>query len=277
MRTILPMATSEHDDLASKGKGGVLNISEDIGSNDKYFKALSSLRFKLLLEKKSHSSMWEFLELCHTYSVDLTSLGKSGAAGTSTSGEGLKKQKVKAAVPVKKLKVVAAVPPKKPTTWTVQASKPKTATQSSTPEASKQKTRTPGLASEASKLRLGTLGLNPEASKLKTGTSADTTGKKLGTKSVRIIPPTQNQPSVPSIILPSKLGSSSGHADLTTNAPEADNTRRTPQQSSPQQSVQPLTVNPVRHSADGGSVVDSGKNKLQGRVKFDLCSFLSGG
>ncbi|KAL3701773.1 hypothetical protein R1sor_019795 [Riccia sorocarpa] len=61
-RTILPMALWEHDDLLPKGKDGVLDISDDIGSNDKYSEALSSLRFKLLSEKKSHSSMWEFLE-----------------------------------------------------------------------------------------------------------------------------------------------------------------------------------------------------------------------
>ncbi|KAL3694710.1 hypothetical protein R1sor_008361 [Riccia sorocarpa] len=142
-RTILPMAMWEHDDLLPKGKGGVQDISDDIGTNDKYSEALSSLRFKLLFEKKSQSSMWEFLELCHKYSVDLTQLGKvaqtlvfkkhldknfdfvdymerkglkitlpstetnplqSGAAGTSTSGEGLKKLKGKA--PVKKLNVV---------------------------------------------------------------------------------------------------------------------------------------------------------------------------
>ncbi|KAL3697560.1 hypothetical protein R1sor_011636 [Riccia sorocarpa] len=75
-RTILPMVTWEHDDLLPKGKGGVQDISDDIGTNDKYSEALSSLRFKLLFENKSHSSMWEFLELCHTYSVDLTQLGK---------------------------------------------------------------------------------------------------------------------------------------------------------------------------------------------------------
>ncbi|KAL3683109.1 hypothetical protein R1sor_001131 [Riccia sorocarpa] len=139
------MATWEHDDLLPKGKGAIQDISDDIGTNDKYSEALSSLRFKLLLDKKSQSSMWEFLELCHKYSVDLTQLGKvaqtlvfkkhsdknfdfvdymerkglkitlpstetnplqSGAAGTSTSGERSKKLKGKARSPVKKLNVV---------------------------------------------------------------------------------------------------------------------------------------------------------------------------
>ncbi|KAL3700974.1 hypothetical protein R1sor_018996 [Riccia sorocarpa] len=156
-RTILPMATWEHDDLLPKGKGGVQDMSDDIGTNEKYSKALSSIRFKLLLEKKSQSSMWEFLELCHKYSIDLTQLGKvaqtlvfkkhsdknfdfvdymerkglkitlpstetnpsqSGAAWTSTSDEGSKKLKGKALV--KKLNVVT---PKKPTIGTVEAPK----------------------------------------------------------------------------------------------------------------------------------------------------------
>ncbi|KAL3675647.1 hypothetical protein R1sor_025595 [Riccia sorocarpa] len=33
-RTILPMATWEHDDLLPKGKGGVQDISDDIGTNN---------------------------------------------------------------------------------------------------------------------------------------------------------------------------------------------------------------------------------------------------
>ncbi|KAL3694410.1 hypothetical protein R1sor_008061 [Riccia sorocarpa] len=224
------MAIWEHDDLLPKGKDGVLDISDDIGSNDKYSEALSSLRFKLLLEKKSQSSMWKFLELCHNYNVDLTSLGKvaqalifkkhsdknfdfvdymqkkgltitlpstetnpleSGAAGTSTSGEG-KKQKGKA--PVKKLKVVCAVPPKKATTGTVEAPKLKIG---STPEASKQKTGT-HVTRELSKQKSGTPGITPElqASKLISGTSADTTGKK--PKTVKIIPPTKTLSTLPS-------------------------------------------------------------------------------
>ncbi|KAL3691377.1 hypothetical protein R1sor_005028 [Riccia sorocarpa] len=181
-RTILPMASWEHDDLLPKGKGGVLDISDDIGSNDKYSEALSSLRFKLLSEKKSHSSMWEFLEQCHTYSVDLSQLGKvaqalifkkhsdkkfdfadymqrkglkitlpstdkdpleSGGAGTSTSGEGSKKLKGKADVPAKKLKVVGGVPPKKPATGTVRIGP--------TPDASKPATGT----EQAPKLKIG--------------------------------------------------------------------------------------------------------------------------
>ncbi|KAL3685425.1 hypothetical protein R1sor_003447 [Riccia sorocarpa] len=203
-RTILPMATWEHDDLLPKGKGGVQDISDDIGTNDKYSEALSSLRFKLLLEKKSQSSMWEFLELCHKYSVDMTQLGKvaqtfvfkkhsdknfdfvdymerkglkitlpstetnplqSGVAGTSTSGEGSKKLKGKA--PVKKLNVVT---PKKPTKGTV--------------EAPKLKKRTPGVTPEL------------QASKLISGTSADTTGQK--TKTVKFIWPTKPQSTLPS-------------------------------------------------------------------------------
>ncbi|KAL3676457.1 hypothetical protein R1sor_026405 [Riccia sorocarpa] len=283
-RTILPMALWEHDDLLPKGKGGVLDISDDIGSNDKYSEALSSLRFKLLSEKKSHSSMWEFLEQCHTYSVDLSQLGKvaqalifkkhsdkkfdfadymqrkglkitlpstdkdpleSGGAGTSTSGEGSKKLKGKADVPAKKLKVVGGVPPKKPATCTVRigptpdASKPATGTEQApklkigpTPVGSKQKTGTP-VNRESTKKKLGTPGITPEAN-LISGTSADTTGKK--PKSVKIIPPTQPLPSVPST-LPSKVGSSSRRTSSTANASDADIARN-----SPQQSVQPPTV-----------------------------------
>ncbi|KAL3690185.1 hypothetical protein R1sor_016494 [Riccia sorocarpa] len=168
-RTILPMATWEHDDLLPKGKGGVQDISDDIGTNDNYSEAISNLRFKLLLEKKSQSNMWEFLELCHKYSVDLSQMGKvaqtlvfkkhsdknfdfvdymerkdlkitlpstetnpSGATGTSTSGEGSKKLKRKA--PVKKLNVVT---PKKPTTRTVEVPKKST---TGTAEAPKKST-----------------------------------------------------------------------------------------------------------------------------------------
>ncbi|KAL3694819.1 hypothetical protein R1sor_008470 [Riccia sorocarpa] len=157
-RTILPMATWDHDDLLPKGKGGVHDISDDIGTNDNYSEAISNLRLKLLLEKKSQSNMWDFLELCHKYSVDLSQMGKvaqtlvfkkhsdknfdfvdymekkglkitlpstetnpSGAAGTETSGEGSKKLKGKALV--KKLNVVT---PKKPTTGTVEAPKKST-------------------------------------------------------------------------------------------------------------------------------------------------------
>ncbi|KAL3698788.1 hypothetical protein R1sor_012864 [Riccia sorocarpa] len=149
-RTILPMATWEHDDLLPKGKGGVQDFSADTGTCDKYSEAISTLRFYLLAEKKSQSSMWEFLELCHKYRVDMSQMGKvaqtlvfkkhsdknfdfvdymqkkglditlpstetnpsqPGAAGTSTSGDGSKKLKGKAQV--KKLNVVT---PKKPTT-----------------------------------------------------------------------------------------------------------------------------------------------------------------
>ncbi|KAL3681610.1 hypothetical protein R1sor_024566 [Riccia sorocarpa] len=52
-RIILPMATWEHDDLLPKGKGRVQDISDDTGTNDKYSEAITGLRFKLLLEKKS--------------------------------------------------------------------------------------------------------------------------------------------------------------------------------------------------------------------------------
>ncbi|KAL3685309.1 hypothetical protein R1sor_003331 [Riccia sorocarpa] len=309
-RTIFPMASWEHDDLLPKGKGGVLDISDDIGSNDKYSEALSSLRFKLLSEKKSHSSMWEFLEQCHTYNVDLSQLGKvaqalifkkhsdkkfdfanymqrkglkitlpstdkdpleSGGAGTSTSGEGSKKLKGKVDVPAKKLKVVGGVPPKKPAIGTVrfgpkpaigteQAQSQATGTEQApklkigpTPVGSKQKTGTP-LNREHTKKKLGTPGITPEAN-LISGTSADTTGKK--PKSVKIIPPTQPQPSVPSTF-PSKVGSSLGRMSSTANASDADIARN-----SPQQSVQPPTVNTDGHSGDGGSVVDSAKKNLQ--------------
>ncbi|KAL3683717.1 hypothetical protein R1sor_001739 [Riccia sorocarpa] len=307
------MATWEHDDLLPKGKGGVQDISDDIGTNDKYSEAISNLRFKLLLEKKSQSSMWEFLELCHKYNVDLSQMGKvaqtlvfkkhsdkkfdfvdymerkglkitlpstetnpSGAAGTSTSGEGSKKQKGKA--PVKKLNVVT---PKKPTTGTVEAPKksttgsaeaPKKSTTGSAEAPKKSTTRsaeaprksrgtveTPklkmGPTRESSNLKKkGTLGVTPElqASKLISGTSADTTGQK--TKTVKFIRPTKPQSTLPR----NQVGSSSGRTSSTANAPGPDNTT-----TSPGQSVQPATVNPNEHSGDGGSVVDSGKKNLQ--------------
>ncbi|KAL3697787.1 hypothetical protein R1sor_011863 [Riccia sorocarpa] len=222
-RTILPMATWAHDDLLPKGKGGVQDISDDIGTNDNYSEAISNLRFKLLLEKKSQSSMWDFLELCHKYSVDLSQMGKvaqtlvfkkhsdknfdfvdymekkglkitlpstetnpSGAAGTETSGDGSKKLKGKALV--KKLNVVT---PKKPTTGTVEAPKKST-----------------------------------------TGT-VEAPRKSTGTVEAR-------------------------RTSSTANAPGPDNTT-----TSLGQSVQPATVNPNGHSGDGGSVVDSGKKNLQ--------------
>ncbi|KAL3701774.1 hypothetical protein R1sor_019796 [Riccia sorocarpa] len=191
---------------------------------------------------------------------------ESGGAGSSTSGEGSKKLKGKADVPAKKLKVVGGVPPKKPATGTVRigptpdASKPATGTEQApklkigpTPVGSKQKTGTP-VNRESTKKKLGTHGITPEAN-LISGTSADTTGKK--PKSVKIIPPTQPLPSVPST-LPSKVGSSSGRTSSTANASDADIARN-----SPQQSVQPPTVNTDGHSGDGGSVVDSAKKNLQ--------------
>ncbi|KAL3697587.1 hypothetical protein R1sor_011663 [Riccia sorocarpa] len=182
-RTILPMAMWEHDDLLPKGKGGVQDFSDDIGTCDKYSEAISTLRFYLLGEKKSQSSMWEFLELCHKYRVDLSQMGKvaqtlvfkkhsdknfdfvdymqkkglnitlpnietnpsqSGAAGTSTSGDGSKKLKGKAQV--KKLNVVTpkkpttVEAPKKATTETVEA--PKKATTGTVEAPKKATTRT---------------------------------------------------------------------------------------------------------------------------------------
>ncbi|KAL3682592.1 hypothetical protein R1sor_000614 [Riccia sorocarpa] len=333
-RTILPMATWEHDDLLPKGKGGVQDFSDDIGTNDKYSEAISTFRFNLLLEKKSQSNMWEFLELCHKYSVDLTQLGKvaqtlvfkkhsdknfdfvdymerkclkitlptnpsqSGAAGTSTSGEGSKKLKGKAHV--KKLNVVT---PKKPITGNVEAPKkstigtaeaPKKSTTGSaeapkksttgSAEAPKKSTTgsveapkksTTGSAEapkkstgtvEAPKLKMGptressnpkkkgTPGVTPElqASKLISGTSADTTGQK--TKTVKFIRPTKPQSTLPS----NQVGSFSGRTSSTASAPGPDNTT-----TSPEQSVQPTTVNPNGHSGDGGSVVGSEKKNLK--------------
>ncbi|KAL3700975.1 hypothetical protein R1sor_018997 [Riccia sorocarpa] len=98
----------------------------------------------------------------------------------------------------------------------------------------------------------GTPGVTPElqASKVISGTSADTTGQKA--KTVKFIHPTN-----PHSTLPSKVGSSSRRTSSTANAPGPDNTR-----TSPEQFVQPLTVNPNGHSGDGGSVVDSGKRNL---------------
>ncbi|KAL3692158.1 hypothetical protein R1sor_005809 [Riccia sorocarpa] len=201
-RTILPMATWEHDDLLPKGKGGIQDISDDIGTNDKYSEAISNLRFKLLLEKKSQSSMWEFLELCHKYNVDLSQMGKvpqtlvfkkhsdkkfdfvdymerkglkitlpstetnpSGAAGTSTSVEGSKKLKGKA--PVKKLN--------KSTTGSVEGPK-----KSTTGSAEAPKKSTTGSA-EAPRKSTGTV----EAPKLKMGPTREFSNpKKKGTPGV---------------------------------------------------------------------------------------------
>ncbi|KAL3678811.1 hypothetical protein R1sor_021767 [Riccia sorocarpa] len=266
-RTILPMATWEHDDLLPKCKGGVQDISDDIGTNDKYSEAISNLRFKLLLEKKSQSNMWEFLELCHKYSVDLSQMGKvaqtlvfkkhsdknfdfvdymerkglkitlpstktnpsqSGAAGTSTSDEGLKKLKGKALV--KKLNMVT---PKKATTGTVEAQKKSTTgtveapKKSTTGSAEAPKKSTTGSAEAPKKSTIGTA----EAPKKSTTGSAEAPRKSTRT------------------VEAPKLKMGPGRPDNTTT--------------SPGQSVQPATVNPNGHSGDGGSVVDSGKNNLQ--------------
>ncbi|KAL3700371.1 hypothetical protein R1sor_018393 [Riccia sorocarpa] len=174
-RTILPMATWEHDDLLPKGKSGVQDISDDIGTNDKYSEALSSLRFKLLLEKKSKASYknFDFVDYMERKGLKITLRStetnplESGAAGTSTSGEGSKKLKGKALV--KKLNVIT---PKKPTTGTVEA--PKKAT-TGTVDAPKKTTGTVeapklkmGPTRESSNPKKGTPGVTPElqASKL---------------------------------------------------------------------------------------------------------------
>ncbi|KAL3684688.1 hypothetical protein R1sor_002710 [Riccia sorocarpa] len=291
------MATWDHDDLLPKGKGGVHDISDDIGTNDNYSEAISNLRFKLLLEKKSQSNMWDFLELCHKYSVDLSLMGKvaqtlvfkkhsdknfdfvdymekkglkitlpstetnpSGAAGTSTSGEGSKKLKGKALV--KKLNVVTpkklgtAEAPKKSTTGTDEAPKKSTTRSAEAPRKSTGTVEAPKLKKGPTREVLnpnkkGTPGVTPEL-QLISGTSADTTGQK--TKTVKFIRPTKPQSTLPS----NQVGSSSGRTSSTANAHGPDNTT-----SSPGQSVQPATVNPNGHSGDGGSVVDSGKKNLQ--------------
>ncbi|KAL3696164.1 hypothetical protein R1sor_010240 [Riccia sorocarpa] len=333
-RTILPMATWEYDDLLPKGKGGVQDISDDIGTNDNYSEAISNLRFKLLLEKKSQSGMWEFLELCHKYSVDLSQMGKvaqtlvfkknsdknfdfidymerkglkitlpstetnpSGAAGTSTSGEGSKKLKGKA--PVKKLNVVTpkkptigtvevpknsttgtAEAPKKSTTGTAEAPKKSTTGSVEAPEksttgsAEAPKKSTIGSA-EAPRNKTGTV----EAPKLKMGPTREVSNpKKKGTPGVtpelqasKLISTSTGttdqktnivkfiRPTKPQSTLPSnQVGSSSGRTSSTANALGPDITT-----TSPGQSVQPATVNPNGHSGDGCSVVDSGKKNLQ--------------
>ncbi|KAL3678601.1 hypothetical protein R1sor_021557 [Riccia sorocarpa] len=214
-RTILPMATWEHDDLLPKGKGGVQDFSDDTGTWDKYSEAISTLRFYLLAEKKSQSSMWEFLELCHKYRVDLSQMGKvaqtlvfkkhsdknfnfvdymqkkglnitlpstetnpsqSGAAGTSTSGDGSKKLKGKAQV--KKLNVVTpkkpttVEAPKKATTETVEA--PKKATTGTVEAPKKAKT---GTVEAPKKSTTGTV----EAPRKSTTGSAEAPRKSTGT------------------------------------------------------------------------------------------------
>ncbi|KAL3675619.1 hypothetical protein R1sor_025567 [Riccia sorocarpa] len=256
-RTILPMATWQHDDLLPKDK---------------------NFDFVDYMQKKG---------LNITLPSRETNPSQSGAARTSTSGDGSKKLKGKAQV--KKLNVVT---PKKPTTVeapkkaateTVEAPKkaktgtveaPKKSTigtveapkKSTTGSAEAPRKSTTGSAEapkkstgtvEAPKLKIepireysnpkkGTPGVTPEASKLISRTSADTTGQK--TKSVKFTRPTKPQSTLPSI----QVGSSSGRTSST--APGPDNTT-----TSPEQSVQPVTVNPNGHSGDGGSVVDSGK------------------
>ncbi|KAL3693798.1 hypothetical protein R1sor_007449 [Riccia sorocarpa] len=206
-RTILPMATWDHDDLLPKGKGGVQDISDDIGTNDNYSEAISNLRFKLLLEKKSQSSMWDFLELCHKYSVDLSQMGKvaqtlvfkkhsdknfdfvdymekkglkitlpstetnpSGAAGTETSDEG---SKLKRKAHVKKLNVVT---PKKPKTGTVEAPKKSTTGTAEAPRKSTGTVETP----KAEAPKKSTTG-SVEAPKKSTTGSAEAPRKSTGT------------------------------------------------------------------------------------------------
>ncbi|KAL3684158.1 hypothetical protein R1sor_002180 [Riccia sorocarpa] len=241
-----------------------------------FFQRLGKVAHALIFKKHSDKK-FDFADYMQRKGLKITlpSTDKdpleSGGAGTSTSGEGSKKLKGKADVPAKKLKVVGGVPPKKKATGTVrigpkpaigteQAQSQATGTEQApklkigpTPVGSKQKTGTP-LNREHTKKKLGTPGITPEAN-LISGTSADTTGKK--PKSVKIIPPTQPQPSVPST-LPSKVGSSSRRTSSTANASDADIARN-----SPQQSVQPPTVNTDGHSGDGGSVVDSAKKNLQ--------------
>ncbi|KAL3679374.1 hypothetical protein R1sor_022330 [Riccia sorocarpa] len=186
-RTILPMASWEHDDLLPKGKGGVLDISDDIGSNDKYSEALIGKVAQALIFKKHSDKKFDFADYMQRKGLKITLPNtdndplESGGAGTSTSGEGSKKLKGKVDVPVKKLKVVGGVPPKKPATCTVR------------------------------------IGPTPAASKPATGQTSSTA-----------------------------------------NASDADIARN-----SPQQSVQPPTVNTDGHSGDGGSVVDSAKKNLQ--------------
>ncbi|KAL3681611.1 hypothetical protein R1sor_024567 [Riccia sorocarpa] len=246
-----------------------------------------------------------------------TNPSQSGAAGTSTSGEGPKKLKGKA--PVKKLNVVI---PKKPTTGTVEAPKkstigtveaPKKSTtgsaeapkKSTTGSAKAPKKSTTGSAEapkksitrsaeapkksttgsaeaprkstgtvETPKLKMGptrefsnpkkkgTPGVTPElqASKLISGTSLLKRARKrrlsnlFGRLNLSQLQVTKWVPRLPS----NQLGSSSRRTTSTANAPGPDNTT-----TSPEQSVQPTTVNPNGHSGDGGSVVDSGKKNLQ--------------
>ncbi|KAL3684447.1 hypothetical protein R1sor_002469 [Riccia sorocarpa] len=249
-RTILPMATWEHDDLLPKGKGGVLDFSDDSGTNDKYSDVISTLRFYLLAEKKSQSSMWEFLELCHKYSVDLIG---SCWDFRSSSGEGSKKLKA----PVKKLNVVtpkkptiveapkkattgsaeapeksttgSAEAPKKSTTGSAEAPRKSTTGSAEGPRKSTGTVEAPklkiGPTREYSNPKKGTFGVTPEASKLISRTSTDTTGQK--TKSVKFIGLTKPQTTLPSI----QVGSSSGRTSSTANAPGPDNTTTSREQS----------------------------------------------
>ncbi|KAL3681515.1 hypothetical protein R1sor_024471 [Riccia sorocarpa] len=169
-RTILPMATWEHDDLLPKGKGGVQDISDDIGTNDKYSEALNkNFDFVDYMGKKNKRKGLKI-----TLPSTKTNPSQSGAAGTSTSGEGWKKLKGKAHV--KKLNVIT---PKKPTTRTVEAPKkatigtveaPKKATTGTVDAPKKATTRTVGAPNKAT----GTV----EAPKLKMGPTRESNLKK---------------------------------------------------------------------------------------------------
>ncbi|KAL3689429.1 hypothetical protein R1sor_015738 [Riccia sorocarpa] len=219
-RIILPMVTWEHNDLLPKGKGGVQDFSDDIGTNDNQMGKVA----QTLVFKKHSDKNFDFVDYMERKGLKITlpstktNPSQSGAAGTSISGEGSKKLKEKA--PVKKLNVVT--PKEKPTTGTVEAPKKSTTGTAQLPKKStgtveapkksttgsvgapKKSLTTTGSAEaprkstgtvEAPKLKMGptrevlnpkkkgTPGVTPEvqASKLISRTLADTTGQKAKT------------------------------------------------------------------------------------------------
>ncbi|KAL3697208.1 hypothetical protein R1sor_011284 [Riccia sorocarpa] len=174
-RTILPMATWEHDDLLPKGKGGVQDISDDIGTNDNVDLTQLGKVAQTLVFKKHSDKNFDFVDYMERKGLKITlpstetNPSESGAAGTSTSGEGSKTLKGKA--PMKKLNVVT---PKKATTGTVEA--PKKAT-TRTAEAPKKATGTV----EAPKLKMGVVEYNDESG------DEDTSSKTKKRKAVAVL------------------------------------------------------------------------------------------
>ncbi|KAL3683600.1 hypothetical protein R1sor_001622 [Riccia sorocarpa] len=229
-----------------------------------------------LVFKKHSDKNFDFVDYMERKGLKITlpstetNPSQSGAAGTSTSGEGSKKLKGKAEEAEEAKKCGNSKEAnnrnrggsKEATTGTAEAPK-KSTTEPEAPKKQQQEApkknrggskaedgSNPGVSNPKKK---GTPGVTElQASKLISGTSADTTGQKEN-EVCQIIRPTKPQ----STQYPSWFLLRTNKFDRK-RAPGPDNTT-----TSPEQSVQPATVNPNGHSGDGGSVVDSGKKNLQ--------------